>query len=177
MVRTKTRKPPRSDIAHAIVLGTLISWVAASANAAAYYATVVGVSDGDTITVLDESKRQHKIRLQGIDAPEKRQPFGQRSKASLSEQVHFKRVELECGKTDRYSREICVVYRDGLDVNLEQVRSGMAWWYVQYQNEQTATQREAYRVAEQEARTAKRGLWSDSAATPPWEYRRSQKMK
>jgi endonuclease YncB( thermonuclease family) len=138
---------------------------------------VVGVTDGDTITVLDDSREQHKIRLQGIDAPEKRQPYGQRSKAHLSKLVFSKRVGLDCSKIDRYSREICVVRLDEMDVNLEQVRTGMAWWYVQYRNEQTVTQREAYRLAGQEARAEKRGLWSDSAATAPWEYRRSQKTK
>ncbi len=138
---------------------------------------MVGVTDGDTITVLDDSRRQRKIRLQGIDAPEKRQPYGQRSKEHLSDLVFSKRVDLDCSKIDRYSRAICVVRLNELDVNLEQVRTGMAWWYVQYRNEQTVEQREAYRSAEQEARAAKRGLWSDSKATAPWEYRRNQKMK
>ena len=160
------------------VVGVLLTLKAISAIAGeSFSAKVVAVSDGDTITVLDESNWQHKIRLQGIDAPEKRQPYGQRAKSHLSDLVFSKRVELDCGKTDRYSRKICIVRLDGLDVNLEQVRAGMAWWYVQYQNEKKVVQREAYRLAEQDARREKRGLWSDSKAIAPWDYRRSHRTK
>jgi len=88
---------------------------------------VVGISDGDTITVLDSSKKQHKIRLAGIDAPEKKQPFGQASKVHLSDLVFGKNVVLDCGKTDRYKREICIVMINGQDANLAQVRAGLAW--------------------------------------------------
>ena len=88
-----------------------------------------GVSDGDTITVLDDAKTQHKIRFAGIDAPEKGQAFGERSKQSLSALVFQKRVEARCHKKDRYGREVCAVFVSLRDVGLEQIHAGMAWHY------------------------------------------------
>jgi endonuclease YncB( thermonuclease family) len=132
---------------------------------------VVGVSDGDTITVLDGTKTQHKIRLAGIDAPESKQAFGQASKKHLSDLVFGKQVTIDCGKTDRYKREVCVVLVDGQDANLAQVKAGMAWWYRQYQKEQTPRHRAEYEAAESAAKAGRVGLWGDAAALPPWEWR------
>ncbi len=103
-----------------------------AAEAATITGRVVGVSDGDTITVLDADRTQHKIRLAGIDAPESKQAFGSRSKQNLSDLVFGKDVAVEWDKRDRYQRTLGVVLVDGHDVNLEQVRAGMAWWYRQY---------------------------------------------
>ncbi len=133
--------------------------------------TVVGVADGDTITVLDADKVQHKIRLTGIDAPEKKQPFGNRSKQSLSDMVFNQFVTVETDKRDRYGRELGKVLAGGMDVNLEQVRAGLAWHYKAYERTQSATDRHAYADAENEAKAAKRGLWVDADPTPPWEWR------
>jgi len=138
---------------------------------------VVGVADGDTITVLDLDKVQHKIRLTGIDAPEKKQPFGNRSKQSLSDMVFNKTVTVETDKRDRYGRELGKVLAGGKDVNLEQVRAGMAWHYKAYERTQTAADRQAYAVAEGEARASKRGLWADAEPVPPWAWRRQQKTE
>lgn len=132
---------------------------------------VVGVADGDTITVLDAGKVQHKIRLTGIDAPEKKQPFGNRSKQSLSDMVFNKTVTVETDKRDRYGRELGKVLAGGKDANLEQVRAGMAWHYKAYERTQSATDRQAYTEAENEAKAAKRGLWVDAEPTQPWEWR------
>ena len=134
---------------------------------------VVGVDDGDTIAVLDADKVQHKIRLTGIDAPEKKQPFGNRSKQNLSDMVFNKTVTVETAKRDRYGRELGKVLAGGKDVNLEQVRAGMAWHYKAYERTQSATDRQAYADAENEAKAAKRGLWADADPTPPWEWRKS----
>lgn len=132
---------------------------------------VVGVSDGDTITVLDTNHMQYKIRLAGIDAPESKQAFGSRSKQHLSSLVYNRQVLVEWNKLDRYGRTVGVVLVDGHDANLEQVRAGMAWWYRQYAREQTPDDRRFYESAEQEARAAKRGLWADPAPVPPWAWR------
>jgi endonuclease YncB( thermonuclease family) len=132
---------------------------------------VVGVSDGDTITVLDGTKTQHKIRLAGIDAPESKQAFGQASKKHLSDLVFGKNVTLDCGKTDRYKREVCVVLVNGQDANLAQVKAGMAWWYRKYQKEQTPRQREEYEGAETAAKAGRIGLWQETDPVPPWEWR------
>lgn len=132
---------------------------------------VIGVSDGDTIAVLDAQRQRHKIRLAGIDAPEKKQPFGQASKKHLSDLVFNRDVVLDCGKTDRYRREICVVMIDGKDANLAQVKAGMAWWYRRYQREQAAQQRADYEAVEATAKAGNEGLWQDLGALPPWEWR------
>lgn len=155
----------------AALMAVVASLWASPAFAETYTAHVVGVTDGDTITVLDSQKQQHKIRLAGIDAPEKKQPFGQRSKQHLSDLIFAKNVTLDCGKADRYHREVCVVLIDGRDANLALVDAGMAWWYRKYAKEQTAQQRTAYEAAEDGARTGKRGLWADNNPMPPWEWR------
>ena len=134
---------------------------------------VVSVSDGDTFTMLDRGKAQHKIRLSGIDAPEKGQAFGDRAKESLSRLVFDKAVEAHCHKKDRYRREVCRVMRGSVDVNLEQLRAGMAWWYREYAKEQSPQDREDYVAAEDDARTRRVGLWKDAKPVPPWEWRRS----
>ena len=133
---------------------------------------VVAVHDGDTITVLDASRTQHKIRLAGIDAPESKQAFGGRSKQNLSNLVYNRQVTVNWQKYDRYGRTVGVVLVDGHNVNIEQVRTGMAWWYRQYARDQSPADRSLYEAAENDARTAKRGLWVDTNPVPPWEWRR-----
>ena len=132
---------------------------------------VVGVVDGDTITVLDVDQVQHKIRLSGIDAPEKKQPFGTRSKESLSELAFDKTVEVETVKRDRYGRRIGKVLVNGRDVNLVQIERGMAWFYRQYQLEQSLADRQLYEAAENLAKVGKKGLWCDAEPIPPWDFR------
>jgi len=135
---------------------------------------VVGVADGDTITVLDTDKVQHKVRLTGIDAREKKQPFGNRSKQSLSDMVFNKTVVVGTVKRDRYGRELGKVLVGGRDVNLEQVRTGMAWHYKAYKRTQPVTDRQAYADAENAAKAAKHGLWLDADPIPPWKWRHSK---
>ena len=118
---------------------------------------MVGVSDGDTITVLDDAKIQHKIRFAGIDAPEKGQAFGERSKQSLSALVFQKRVEARCHKKDRYGRDVCAVFVSLRDVGLEQIRAGMAWHYKEYQHEQPTHERLVYSDTEADHECARSG--------------------
>ena len=136
---------------------------------------VVGVSDGDTVTVLDGNKMTHKIRLSGIDAPEKTQPFGNRSKQSLSEMVFAKTVTVETDKKDRYGREVGKILVGSIDANLHQVQLGMAWHYKAYEHEQSPNDRKLYDAAENEARAGRRGLWVDSAPVAPWDYRKEKR--
>ena len=133
---------------------------------------VVGLADGDTITVLDANRTQHKIRLAGIDAPEKRQPFGTRSKESLSAMVFRRQVSVEWKKTDRYGRIIGKVLVGDVDVCLEQVKHGMAWHYKTYEREQLPEDRRAYAAAEDQARRSRVGLWRDPSPVPPWDFRK-----
>lgn len=133
--------------------------------------TVVGISDGDTITVLDGGKVQHKIRLAGIDAPEKSQAFGDRSKQHLSNLVFGKAVTVDWNKTDRYGRTIGKVIVNGLDANLSQVQAGLAWHYKKYEKEQLPADRSIYAQAEIDARAQQVGLWRDRSPIAPWDFR------
>lgn len=132
---------------------------------------VVKVSDGDTITVLDKDNKQHKIRFQGIDAPESKQAFGQASKENLASMIFGKEVKVVGSKTDKYGRTVGKILLDGRDINLEQIKAGFAWHYKAYEREQPPEDRLTYSAAEQEARAARRGLWQDPNPTPPGEFR------
>jgi len=137
---------------------------------------VVSVADGDTVTILDSTFAQHRIRFAQIDAPEtshgKNQPtqaFGEKSKQSMAGMVFGKVVSADCATTDRYGRSVCTVFVDGIDTNLEQVKRGMAMVYRQYAHDA------AYYRAEDEAKAAHLGVWSEESPTPPWEWRKAQK--
>lgn len=146
--------------------------LATTATAETLSGRVVGVADGDTITILDSSNNQHKIRLSQIDAPEvghgknkPAMPFGEKSKAALSNLVANQTVEAQCETKDRYGRLVCKILVGGTDANLEQVKNGMAWVYVKYAKERI------YFEAETEAKTKRLGLWADSDPIAPWEFR------
>lgn len=132
---------------------------------------IVGVSDGDTVTLLDAAHEQHKIRLAGIDAPEKSQAFGQRAKEHLSDRVFGQPVTVVGSKTDRYGRLVGKVIVSGTDANLMQLRAGMAWHYKQYENEQTPADRRLYAQTERAAQDQRVGLWRDANPQPPWDFR------
>lgn len=144
----------------------------AVASAATLHGRVVSIADGDTITVLDAQHEQHKIRLQGIDAPESRQSFGQLSKHNLSTLVAGRDVTVEYFKFDRYGRAVGKVMVGDVDVNLEQVRAGLAWVYTDYEDELTPTDRSLYHAAERQARSLHAGLWAEPTPLPPWVFRR-----
>lgn len=135
---------------------------------------VVGVSDGDTLTVLGSNKQRYKIRLQGIDAPEKRQPYGQQCKEMLMMQTANLPVEVEAYKLDRYGRIVAKITAAGKDVALEQIRNGCGWHYKAYAKEQNEQDRKAYAAAEQQARKAHKGLWKDKKPVAPWDFRHRQ---
>ncbi len=135
---------------------------------------VVKVTDGDTVTVLDAQRQQHVIRLSGIDAPEKNQPYGQKSKAHLSQTVFQQTVTVAFDKRDRYGRIVGKVLVGEKDINLQQVQAGWAWHYKQYQREQAPEDRSTYDTAERAAREKRLGLWQGQGLTspePPWDYR------
>jgi len=126
---------------------------------------VVGIADGDTITVLRD-KEQVKVRLAEIDAPEKAQPFGNRSKQALSALVFGNQVLVVDQGQDRYKRTIGRVYQGGFDVSAELVKQGMAWVYRKYSKDKTLL------LLEDEAKSQRLGLWLDVDPVPPWEWRR-----
>lgn len=152
-----------------------LTLLAVTASADTLTGRVVGIADGDTLTLLDATNTQHKIRLSGIDSPEKGQPFGQVCKKSLSDLAYDRVVAVESSKLDRYGRVIGKVLVNGQNVNLEQVRRGCGWHYKKYQNEQILDDRLSYNAAEESARAGKVGLWTDQEPVPPWEWRKARR--
>ena len=144
---------------------------------------VVGVSDGDTLTVR-VARRELKVRVGGIDAPEWAQAYGKRSKQNLSAMALQKDARLECHKTNRYGQEVCKVWVQPfdcptcgktLDVGLAQIVAGLAWWYRDYAKEQGPEDQGRYESSEREARLRKLGLWSAPYPVPPWDWRTNER--
>lgn len=131
---------------------------------------IVGITDGDTLTVLRDLE-QIKVRLAEIDTPEKAQPFGQRAKQSLSDMCFGRQARIEDKGYDRYGRTIGRVWCAGVDANAQQVQRGMAWVYDKYVHD-----RSLYALQD-DARAARRGLWADADPVRPWEWRKAKKTK
>ena len=132
---------------------------------------VVSISDGDTFTGLDSQNRQVRVRLHGIDAPEKAQAFGNVSRKALGDLIEGKTVEVQKVDKDRYGRVVANVNIGGVYVNRELVAKGLAWRYVQYDKKGEFTQ------VGQAAKTARKELWADASPVPPWEWRKSEKER
>jgi len=148
-----------------------------SAYAEVLSGRVVGIVDGDTITVLDSTNTQHKIRLGGIDAPERKQAFGNVSKKSLSDMVFNQQVDVEWHKEDRYGRKVGKVLLNDEDINFEQIKRGMAWFYKKYKSELVQEDRITYVQAQQEAEANQVGLWIDAYPIPPWDFRKLKRAE
>lgn len=145
---------------------------------------VVGITDGDTITVLDALQTQRKVRIAGIDAPEGEQPFGNRSKQHLAQLLQGRQVRIDWSKTDGYGRLVATVHLADadacatppcppvVDAALEQLNAGMAWHNKEFEHEQPPQDRRRYAATEQQARAARVGLWAEPDPVPPWEWRR-----
>ena len=148
---------------------------------------IVGISDGDTLKARCGTPGHYeeiKVRLHGIDAPEKRQPFGERAKEAMSDLVYRREAALDCFKLDRYGRSVCRVTvapntaasgAKTLDAGLAMVTAGMAWWYRAYTQEQSPQERGQYELAETQANAKHVGLWRDPNPVPPWAWRKTQR--
>jgi len=131
--------------------------------------TVVALTDGDTLDVLHHGTVQ-RVRLWGIDAPEAKQPFGARAREFAADLVFAKEVRVRVRGIDRYKRTLGeILMPDGRNLGHDLLRAGLAWWYVQF-----ATNEHSLADLEPEARAARRGLWSESGAVPPWEWRKAR---
>ena len=149
------------------ILTLLLLILVPSLAFADYPARVVGITDGDTLTILKVDHTQVRIRLFGIDAPETGQDFGSRAKQAASEMAFGKDVTIKERDHDRYGRTVAeVILPDGRSLNREMVRLGMAWFYKKY-----APADRDLAEAELEARIARRGLWSQPNPIPPWDWR------
>ncbi len=155
----------RSQLTATLPLFISFALLASQTLAADFTGRVVGVSDGDTITVLHNGKGE-RIRLHGIDCPEKRQAFGNRAKQFTSTLVFGNTVTVQVMDRDRYGRTVAeVLLPDGRSLNRELVRAGLAWMYRRYTNDQSLSD------LEEEARVARRGLWADPNPIAPWKWR------
>ena len=138
----------------------------------AWSGMVVGVTDGDTIKVMGTHNKQVKIRLYGIDTPEKGQAFSKRAKQFTSGMVFGKVVEVGAITVDHYGRTVSLVYVEGKGVCDELIRAGLAWVYYLYCNLPICAE---WKNLEAEAKEAKRGIWSEHNPIPPWEFRRKRR--
>ncbi len=143
--------------------------IVACGTCSAWTGKVVGIADGDTIRVM-HSGRAEKVRLYGVDAPERSQDFGTQARKFTSAMVFGKAVEVQVVTTDRYGRVIAWVSVDGASLNKELVRAGLAWWYKHY-----AAKEYELQMLEMQARKQKIGIWSARRPIPPWEFRRDNK--
>lgn len=156
---------------------------AAPLHAATLHGRVVGVADGDTLTLADGRQRRIKVRLSGIDAPEKNQVYGRQSAAHLASLVLGKAVEVEWDRRDAYGRVIgrvlvapnaCPACAKLRDAGLAQIAAGYAWWYRSESRELAHADKFRYAFAENTARARHGGLWAAPNAVPPWQWRHSQ---
>lgn len=136
------------------------------ALAAAALCLVVGITDGDTIKVRCGEGEQEKVRLTQIDTPERKQAFGTQAKQALSELIFQKEIQLVREGKDRYQRVLGAIYLDGVHINFEMVRNGFAWCYLKYLTDDSCLELES------NARDSRSGLWADTGAVPPWDFRR-----
>ena len=131
---------------------------------------VVRIADGDTVSVLDATNTQHKVRLYGIDTPEHDQPFGKAATIALRQLVDEKPVGVVVVTRDSYGREVGTLYQQGVNINVAMVASGYAWWYQHY-----APYEHQLAASEQRAREQRLGLWAQPHPVPPWDWRRGQR--
>lgn len=169
-----------------LVLLCLLFSIVSYAGQPSENCTIVGVIDGDTVTARCGVRGAHeriRVRLHGIDAPEKQQPFGMRAKQALAGMVFGKPARLDCHDIDRYARRVCKLRvapasapggPKTLDAGLAMLTVGMAWWYRSYAKEQSPEERGQYEFAEFEARARRTGLWRDPHPVEPWTWRRAE---
>jgi len=157
-------------LAARVIAFCFLLFLSLAASADTLTGKVVKITDGDTLYVLDANHKQHKIRLAGIDAPERKQAYGLASRKHLASIVAGQQVMVEYQKRDRYGRIVGKVLVDGIDACLEQVKAGFAWHYKKYQHEQSPEDRQLYADAEHQARDARLGLWRENNPIPPWEW-------
>jgi endonuclease YncB( thermonuclease family) len=131
---------------------------------------VVRVADGDTVSILDENKKQHKIRLFGIDTPEREQTYGTTASRALADLISGETVGVEQKDIDDYGRTVGVIYHRGVNINVAMVAGGHAWWYRRY-----ASSEVALKNAEAKAQANKLGLWATANPMAPWDWRRKNR--
>lgn len=162
----------RGGVAAMLALLLFVVGAAAWAAPTQIVGRVVGIADGDTIRVLT-GRTEIKVRLYGVDCPERKQPWGSRAKQFTADLVFGKTVTVREIDRDRYGRVVGeVILPDGRSLNAELVRAGLAWWYRRY-----APENRDLEALEAQARAAGRGIWADPHPVPPWEWRRAKRRR
>ncbi len=177
-LRTKVKAPATVLLTLcrcALWLGFALA-IQACNGAAEQVGWVVKVHDGDTLTLKEEATGfEQRVRLAGIDAPEKGMPFADASRDALSSRVQGREIIVHWHKRDPYGRLVGKVLLDRQDVNLELIRRGLAWHYTRFQQEQSSEDRVLYAQAEEAARQQGIGLWQEADPIPPWAWRKGER--
>lgn len=150
------------------VLMTAFLWVGHASAQSFFTGDVIRILDGDTVEVLDAEKKTHRVRLANIDAPERKQAFGEVSRQALATMAYRQQVEVLDQGGDPYGRRIGVLTVNGRNLNAAMVAQGMAWVYTRYNTDKTLP------ALEKAARTNRIGLWADESPTPPWDFRHAR---
>lgn len=174
MTRMITIAPSILRYSNCILTTLLLSSLSLHVHADTLDGTVIHIADGDSLTLMVDNT-PHKIRLLGIDAPERSQAYGKQSRVALNRAVNGKQVTVKWSKRDDYGRIVGKVIYKGRDINLQQLQKGMAWHYKHYEREQELEDRSRYAQAEYLAQRDKLGLWQDANPVAPWKFRREQR--
>jgi hypothetical protein len=162
-----------TSIIISISIGLPTNTLAKTFNAA----QVVEIIEGDALIVKTTDQQQLRVRIIGIDAPDKQQPHHQEAIIALKESIDSKALQLECTKTDRYRRHLCKAIVNGTDLALHMLETGAAWWFEQGANDLSANDQQRYAAAQHTAQKAKRGLWANPKPEAPWDWRARQTRK
>lgn len=158
------------------IAALLIACSFSAANAEKVNAKILAVRDGDSLKVLMPDGKIERVRLNAIDAPELKQPFGRESRDLLASAIDGKNVTMfTLDHRDKYRRLIATIFCNGRDENLEQLRRGAAWLFTKYAR--LARDRAGYPAAELAARSQQRGLWALDESQPPWEFRKQRQAR
>jgi micrococcal nuclease len=142
-----------------------------SSESSVLIGTVAKIIDGDSVIIKGEDGNEQQVHLEGIDAPEVKQPWGDKATKALDELIKGKKVEVKWKKKDDYQRILGQIYQEDAHINLEMLKKGLAWHFKRYYKS------ELFEKAEAAAKGSKVGLWSDSDPTPPWDYRKNNRDK
>jgi endonuclease YncB( thermonuclease family) len=162
----KTNHLTRNQVLIAIAL-TLMG---TAASADTLTGRVVDIADGDTLTLL-VGRQPYKIQIAAIDAPERYQTWGDQSRTNLSRLTLNRTAVVNCSRLERWDHQSCQVTVNGIDIGLQQIREGMAWWVRQDAHAQSAEDQSAYESAELMAKMRRLGLWGATNPVPPWTFR------
>jgi endonuclease YncB( thermonuclease family) len=153
-----------------VLIAIALTLMSTAASADSLTGRVVNIADGDTLTLL-VGRQPYKIQIAAIDAPERYQAWGDQSRTNLSRLTLNRTAVANCSRLERWDHQACQVTVNGIDIGLQQIKEGMAWWIRQDAHAQSAEDQSAYESAELMAKMRRLGLWGATNPVPPWEFR------